>query len=213
MNRIHSPIRRRTPRCGLSLIEVVVSTLLIGFLTVASLKAVGAVYRTRNAADGSHDGMQLARDLMTEILSVRYEEPDETPLFGLESGEVAGNRSSYDDLDDYDNWSSSPPEDKSNAALSGYSGWTRTISVDLVVRNTPEVTTATDEGLKRILVTVTDASGDQTQLIAWRSKWGAGEQSPTVDSTIQTWVGSELQIGSGPVQYSGANLTNHAQDQ
>ena len=79
-------------RSGLTLAEVAISTLIVGLMMVASLKSVGGVYTTWTAAAEKHDGIALADQLLEEIMQSEYEEPDETPIFGVESGESSGNR-------------------------------------------------------------------------------------------------------------------------
>lgn len=202
-------------RRGLSLVEVVVSTFLVGLVMVGALKSVGGVVKTRIAATRAHDGTLLAQDLMNEILSQEFVEPTQSPIFfGYENNpEGSQSRLNYDDVDDYNGWTRSPPRTKDNTALTEYTGWTRSASISFVQRNAPNTVSGTDEGLKRIIVTVTDPNGRQTQLTAWRSQWGALEQAPAADTTVQTRVESQIQAGSGTTQYSGTALQNHARDQ
>ncbi len=202
-------------RRGLSLVEVAVSTLLVGMLLTASLKSVGGVVHTRVTAERIHDGTTLAMDLMNEILSQEYIEPTQSPIFfGYENNpETPQNRINYDDVDDYNGWSRSPPRTKDDTVLTEYTGWTRSSSISWVQRNSPNTVAGTSEGLLRIIVTVTDPLGRQTQLTAWRSQWGALEQSPAADSTVLTRAHNQIQIGSGKTQYGTTALQNHARDQ
>lgn len=200
-------------RLGLTLVEVAVSTLLVGLVLVGSLKVVGGVLQIRMAAEQIHDGTALAQELMNEILSQHYEEPTELLSFGVELSELGSNRSSWDDVDDYNNWSASPPRLKDNTTLSEYTGWSRSVDVDRTRLSNPNSTTLLDEGLKRIIVTVTAPDGLQTQLVAWRSQWGTLEQPPVADATVQTRVTNQLQLTGGRTHYSGTALSNHAQDQ
>ena len=57
-----------------------------------------------------------AQGLMEEIKSKDFEDPDQSPDFGPESGE--GGRSDYDDVDDFVDYSDNPP-----------TGYTRTVTV------------------------------------------------------------------------------------
>ena len=205
--------RLRWRRSGLTLVEVAVSTLLVGLVLVGSLKVVGGVLRTRMAAEQIHDGTALAQDLMNEILSQEYEEPTELLGFGVELSESSSNRSSWDDVDDYHGWSASPPRLKDNTVLSEYTGWNRSVQVRRVKVDNPHANSFLDEGLKRIVVTVTAPDGAQTKLIAWRSQWGSLEQPPAADATVQTRVTNQLQLSGGRTHYSATALSNHAQDQ
>jgi hypothetical protein len=204
-------------RRGVSLAEVVVSTLLVALVLVTSMHSVGGVIRTWQASAAQHDGFTLAADLMTEILQAWYIEPDDTPTFGRESGESGSDRTNWDDTDDYKGWLSSPPEAKDGTALSGYIGWTREVQVKKVTVGDPNSVLGdsdSDTGIRRITVTVTDPSGRQTSLVAIRNQIGVMEQAPDEDGTFVVWVGSELQVGAGgQAVRSGTNVTNHARDQ
>ena len=104
---------------GLTLAEVVVSTMLVGVVLVGAMNGVGGVLKTWRAGEQRHDGLALCQQLMTEVLQRRYEEPDDTVQFGRESSESGGDRELWDDIDDYHDWSSAP-EDRFGHPLSGY---------------------------------------------------------------------------------------------
>ena len=83
----HQPKQPTTQnsRSGIHLIEVIVSTLLIGLVTVTSLKTVGGVFRTWNITVDQYDGTELAQQLMSEILQQSYKEPGASdPTFGID---------------------------------------------------------------------------------------------------------------------------------
>lgn len=148
----NSPRQTRT-RCGLSLVEISISTLLIGIILVTSLKTVGAVIRQRSSTADDQLGQLLASQLMSEILKHDYEEPGALPVFGRESFESPGIRENYDDVDDYNNWFSAP-ETRDGVAIDGLSNWRRYVKVEFVALNNPSETSVTDQGVKRISVTV-----------------------------------------------------------
>lgn len=198
-------------RNGLSLVEVIVSMLLVGLLLVASMRSVGGVFRTWDSSEGLHRGMGLAQQMMAEILQQHYSDPDGSAFWGIESPESTTDRSEWDDVDDYDGWMSAP-QSKDGKAMADYKGWTRVVNVAYVSLADPAQTTLTDEGVKRITVNVTDPRGKQTVLVAYRSRWGALEQPPEIDSTITGYVACELRVKSGARLQSGSNLTNHAKD-
>ena len=198
-------------RRGMTLVEVVVSTLLAGLVLVCALRGVGSIFATWRESEDQHDGEGLAEQLMTEILQQLYEEPDDPPVLGVESPEVTTARSDWDDVDDYNGWSSAP-ETKDGTALSGWSGWSRAVTVEYVTIADPTTTTGSDEGLKRVTVTVTDPDARQTVLVAFRSQWGALEKLPLGDTTAQTFVTHEMQIGTSTTIQRGVALQNHAQD-
>src|SRR5688572_9941296 len=146
--------RARPSRAGLSLIEVVISTLLVGLVFVGALKSVGAVIRGRMHTGDSGKAQHLASQLMAEILQNDYRDPDETPLFGRELSETNSPRANWDDVDDYHLWSSSPPEDASGIAIPDTTDWERSVLVEWVDPENPAVAIVSGQGVKRITVTV-----------------------------------------------------------
>lgn len=209
---VRAPWRAGAPRgrAGISLAEVVVSIPLVGLVMVAAMNATGGVLRTWSQARDHYHAQSLAEELMAEVLQQPYEDPDDSPIFGVEQGEGAGSRKKWDDVDDYDDWSRSPPKDAGNADLADYTGWTRACSVAFAELADPTQTAASDENLKRITVTVTDPTGRATVLTAYRSRWGAGEQAPAVDATVQGYAGHELTTDGGTLR-GGVSLLNHAE--
>ena len=90
-------------RGAFSLLEVIVSTFIVGILLVVAMQTAGSVAsgQLRSAEQGR--ARLLAAELMGEILRKDYQEPVDTPLFGAEPGEsVSGTRTDYDDGDSGD---------------------------------------------------------------------------------------------------------------
>lgn len=124
MKQFHFPSIRTQglPRAGISLVEVAIASLLVGVTLVASLETVGSVYRTQRLNATRLTGSCLAMELMSEILTMSYEDPETSSLLiGRETGESASNRSDFDDVDDYDNYNSLGTKSKSGAAVAGLS--------------------------------------------------------------------------------------------
>jgi MSHA pilin protein MshD len=209
-------------RRGLSLPEVLISTVLVGVMLVAAMKTVGAVFRTRQVNAQLGDGEALAQQLMTEILQAKYEDPEETsapigdpsnPL-GIESGETAATRADFDDVDDFEAWNGEPPVDRGGTPLAGYELFKRRVNVYRVDPDTLQSNPNIETGLKLIKVTAIEPSGRQIVLWTLRSRFGAVEQSPTVDTTFVTWLGGTLRSGGNPTAvFQSTNLVNHAEDQ
>lgn len=148
-----------TNRSGFTLLESVIAVMLVGLLMVAALQSVGAMKRRETHSLEQFRGQQLAAALMNEILLQAYAEPVTAAVFGPESGE-AGNRSLFDDVDDYAGWSATPPKDRSGQAVAGFTGWTHSVAVQWVNPTTLAATTASNTGLKKLTVTV--SKGDKT---------------------------------------------------
>jgi len=139
-------------RAGFSLIEVAVSSILVGSILVAAMSTVGAVLRFRSSTSDSGRAALLAAELLAEIQNQAYSDPNQTPVFGKESGESA--RSQFDDVDDYDGLTESPPKNRAGTNLTGFTGWSRSVTVVRAQRNSPMQTAGSDEGLKRIRISV-----------------------------------------------------------
>lgn len=153
-------------RCGISLIETVLCMLIIGGAFVASLNTIAGARASQAIAAQQRLGMVLAEDMMAEILSKTYKEGS-TP--GRDIGESVGNRSLFDDLDDYATWSSTPPTDTNGNAVAGTEGYTRSVQADYVRLASPTTTTSSDEGMMRITVTVHYGKKEVAKLTSYRS--------------------------------------------
>lgn len=155
-------------RAGLSLLEVVMSTLMVAIVLVGAMNLLGAAVKGRTATADEARAEQLAHRLMTEVLSNTYEEPGITVL-GIDVDETGLGRWYYDDVDDYDNHDRSPPENRVGQPLDNTTGWRQTVEVDFVRVLNPGETVAGDEGLKRITVTVYRGATVAARLMALRS--------------------------------------------
>ncbi len=199
-------------RAGLGLVEVICSTLIVGIMLVASLETVGAVFRTQRLNADRLAGPNLALELMTEVLSLPYEDPelDDTDI-GTEAGEGTTTRADFDDVDDYHGWNKLGVVSKEGSANAEFSTWRRQVAISWVEPSSGAVA-VTNTNLKRITVNVTSPTGDVTQLTAYRAKDGVLEQSAT-PMTVVTWLGAKLQLETVNAAASvGTNLTNHAVD-
>lgn len=209
------PRRRCSLLRGLTLLEVTVSTLIVGCLMVASLQSVGNMSRTTVTTNQVHDGQSLAQDLLREILAQSYSDPADATAttWKAESGET--NRAAFDDIDDYDDWSESPVTDAAGNALAGYSGWSRTVIVRKL--NTSDFSarsdTSTDTGLRSVIVTATSPAGKTTTLSVYRHSDGGTKQTISTNTDTVSWVGCTLQLGENAPSTMSASVSNHAEDQ
>lgn len=153
-------------RIAFSLVETVVSTLLVSVVLVAALNTVGTAMTSRQKDVARARGILLAQDLMSEILIHEYEEPIDLPTFGREGGESDLLRSDYDDIDDFHGWSASPPQNSDGSERTDLNGWQRTISVVFTDPQDVTATSISDLGLKRVTVTVTHNGIQVGELIA-----------------------------------------------
>lgn len=159
-----------TLRRGFSLLEVVVATLIVGVMMVAALESLGALARGRSYIAERSRGWTLAQDMMAEVLDRHYEEPDDTPSFGTEGAEASGNRSDYDDTDDYHGWVASPPQSKDGTVMSNLTGWERRVTVERVKADSLHAVTSSDQGVRRITVEVRRDGATIVTLVTFRTK-------------------------------------------
>lgn len=201
---------RPSDQQGFTLVEAVISMVILSVMVVMALHTLGSSARSRQIQATLSKGPALAGQLMTEVLQSAYEEPNEPVNFGPEASETGPDRGGYDDVDDYHGWSASPPQDKAGAAMSNLTGWQRSVTVQYADPNNPTATAPDDRGLKRITVTVTAPRGEQSTLTALRSNVSGYDREPAEQTTYVSWVGVELQIGGDAEARvrSGVNLLN-----
>jgi type II secretory pathway pseudopilin PulG len=159
------------PRAGFTLVEAVISTVIVSVMFVAALTTVGASRLTQHKGGLVGRGRLLAESLMSEILLQSYQELGETYVFGRESGESAAERATYDDVDDYHGWSESPPVAKDGTSLPNGANWRRTVAVEWVDPADPQQVSGTETGAKRILVTALHQGVPQALLVAIRTAY------------------------------------------
>ena len=118
---LQSFLSKLSSKHGLGLVEVLVSLLIVGL----GIMGFGmAIPLGKNYIDEMREervALFLAKQMMEEIQSKAFEDPDGTPLFGPEGGESAP-RENFDDVDDYDGWDQNPPQYPNGDVLNGQGG-------------------------------------------------------------------------------------------
>jgi hypothetical protein len=111
----------------------------------------------------------LAQDLMEEIMPKLFDEnpsnPDSPAGLGPETGETRPGtppNGNYDDVDDFRNYTESPPKEVDGTNMTEYTGFTRTVAVDYVQEANFDAVSTSITRFKRIRVTVTWESGSQS---------------------------------------------------
>ncbi len=123
---------------GFTLVEAIVSMLLISIAAIAMASAMGLAFSHSSDNLVHTKSVQLARSYLEEILARRFDE--NTPVGGLPPcsalavscsslGNDAETRSSYDDVDDYHGLDESPPQDAQGNVIAGFAGYRVRISV------------------------------------------------------------------------------------
>jgi len=188
--------RGRRPGClsGLTLVEVMIASCLVAILLVAALNVAGGVFRTSAVTDERAKASALSEGLMNEILRAWYEDPGASPVFGIETGEGSTSRSAFDDVDDYNGWTETPPQAQDGTAYTRLTGWTRTVQVAWAEVLDPTATAAGESGLKRVQVTVTSPRGVTWTLTALHASSGHMEWRAPNYRVYVAGVDAELRI-------------------
>ncbi len=181
------PRGSRRGRSGFTLVEATIAVVIVSGLLVMTMSAFGAIGRARKLQADRQQALALGEQLMTEILQCYFQEPT--------TGAVNATRPLYNDVDDYNGYTDSPPKSKDGTALAGCTGWSRSVSVASVQVNDPSITQS-GTGLKRVTVTVTGPAGRTWTMQGFRSRYGPYELSPTATTNYLTYSAVELQIGA-----------------
>jgi len=173
MDSIYDETEKHKQTPGFTLVEVVVSMLIVSVMLVAALNIVGGSRLSQFKTSQSSRGQALAEALMVEILRQSYADSQYGPgSFGLGPDEVGdGSRSLWEDVDDYDGWSASPPEQKDGTQIANFSGWQRSVNVAWIDPMNPSQVEDSESNAKRVTVTVTYGGAPVASLIAIRTAW------------------------------------------
>jgi hypothetical protein len=153
----------------MTLIEATLSMVLVAGLFVVALETVAMSRKGQRTSSDRARGELLAMDLMNEILQQAYMTTEGVDVFGLETGKSSSNRSQFTDVDDYNGWAETPPQDRSGNPLLGCDGWTRSVSVVWADASTWAPTAQTNTGLKLITVSVSRQGMPMASVSAYRS--------------------------------------------
>lgn len=102
---------QRSRRNGLTLVESLVSVTITTIAGAALFSAIGASLGASYSALNHNVGRGLANQMLDEMATVRF------PVAGDSRPGSRSSRRDFDDLDDYHNWSSVPPENKTGYTL------------------------------------------------------------------------------------------------
>ena len=142
---------------GFTLIEVIIFIVVVGI----GVAGILSVYTTtiRNSADPlvRKQAMAIAESLMEEITAKEFANPT--------GGYTGGSRALWDDVDDFNGYTSTGITDVLGTAVAGLTGYNVSPAV--------AVTTVTvgSASLKRIVVSVTDTQGQVISLTGYRGNY------------------------------------------
>ena len=147
--------RQTTLRRGLSLIEVIVSLVLVSTILLVSITASANLMRDRSTIRSAMRAQELAGEILDEISVRSFREPDDDSVFGPEPDEDPIDRATFDDIDDYDQYVDSPPTYRDGVVIDGYTGWTFQINVNPAESTDLGIVTSSDNDAPLRLITIT----------------------------------------------------------
>jgi hypothetical protein len=184
--------------------------MIVGVLLVPALDLAGSVARSSLGDEGDEQATALAFDLAAEVCQARFEDPEEpSTVLGRESGESASDRRTFDDVDDYNGWTEEPAQARDGSELADASSYRRSVTVEYVDPNQPDVVSGAATDLKRVTVRVTDAQ--QTECIAQglRYRYGPSDAQPRLEAPFVRSTAVELRMGTeGRTVRNAAALNN-----
>ncbi len=149
-------------QAGFSYIEVLMAVMILALALIPLLSQFYIGFQGNINAETVTQATDLADELMEEIKGKRFDEnkfPDEpvsAGSLGDDFGEDSNNRSTFDDIDDYNNWSKNPPQELDGTVLSDFKDFTRSVIVEYVrINSNTWEATSSRTYYKRIIVRVT----------------------------------------------------------
>ena len=139
---------------GFSYVEVLLSSVIISIILVSGIRLFGNLGRSNQVLLDQSSVDFLALQIIEEIKQQFYRDPDGSPVFGREPNESAVDRSDFDDVDDYHNFSDNPPKRRNGDALTQYAEFTRQVTVRYVQADDFTQAAVGDEGFKELTITV-----------------------------------------------------------
>lgn len=144
------------------------AALIAGLILTASLNLAGFATRSQVLNNDQLRARLILSSLLAEIIELPFEDPNQTPVFGPESGETSSpaDRSLFDDVDDYHNWTS-VPQKKSGTLIADSDGLTTTVQVTLADPNqlADGASGTSSPEVKRITVNIQRGSTLVSQLV------------------------------------------------
>lgn len=99
-----------------------ITVIVVGAIAIPPMMVCIANWlETGHESERMEIAVQIAVDLMEEILAKDFSDPDGSDNETL--------RVDFDDVEDYNGWSSSPPQDARGISLSSYASFTRSVTV------------------------------------------------------------------------------------
>ena len=125
---------------GFILIEASVTYVVLSLALVALVPIFVLTIRAAKGTERVVTAAQLAVELLEEVRLRRWDESTPRPpariaspgAVGADAGEAPADKRTFDDIDDFNGWTESPPADPLNQPLAGAAGYARSAAVRYV---------------------------------------------------------------------------------
>jgi prepilin-type N-terminal cleavage/methylation domain-containing protein len=142
-------------RESFTLIELLVTIAIAGIILLSLALALRENMKTLSNQKDMQSATMLADDLMGEIRAKSFADPQSPTSFGLEESYP---RRNFDDADDYNGWTSSPPQTIEGTIMTNYAGfWYRVAVSNVLESNFNALQPPGSTSYKRILVVVSNS--------------------------------------------------------
>ncbi|MBI2447899.1 MAG: hypothetical protein HYV48_05170 [Candidatus Omnitrophica bacterium] len=101
--------RRKLSRAGFTYAEILMAIIVLAIAIVPLLGQFYIGFQGNKTGRDVTIASNLASGVMDEIRSKAFEDPDANKKFGPETDEDTSNRIEWDDVDDYNGWTETPP--------------------------------------------------------------------------------------------------------
>lgn len=138
-----------------TLVETIISIVLVSILLAGALTAAGAAARFRQSTSARDFASMLANDLAEEMAGKSY---GSTAGGTIGATTLSGTRAGVTTIDQYHGLVESPPATWNGVGISGAGGWTRSTTVERVLSKSPSTVTTDETGVKRITIRLSRGS-------------------------------------------------------
>jgi hypothetical protein len=133
--------------------EAALTTVIVGIGTLAVLQLLAAGTVSNAESAELMTALHLGNDVREMSRGLKFQDPQTPTGWGAEAGESGP--ALWDDVDDMDNQTISPPIDARRQPLARYASWTQRIAVDTVLPgNVTQTTTKGTQPVHRVTVSV-----------------------------------------------------------
>lgn len=155
---------------GFTLVEAAIASTILAVLVVSALNASGRLAQARYDQADKARARALADAMCAEMQLKAYVEPSGGATnLGLDAGEGPA-RSTFDDVDDYAGIDEAPPVDANGAAVPGFTGWRRRVTVERVAPSGQKwAISAAETGVLRVTVLVQKGKKDMARRVFFRT--------------------------------------------